>query len=44
MIEYYMDNCFLSSVHARFGDLEFNLFVVESGDSVNLEKAMHIAF
>ena len=28
------------SVHVRFGDLVFNLLAVESGEHVNLEKAM----
>ena len=39
-----MDNSLLSSVHIRFGDHTFNLWAVESGEPVNLEKAIHIVF
>ena len=31
-------------MHIRFGDPVFNLLAVKSGEPINLEKPMHIAF
>ena len=39
-----MDNYPLSSINVRFGDLAFNLLAGESGEPLNLEKAVHFAF
>ena len=39
-----MDNTLLSSINIRFGDYAFNLLAIESGEPVNLEKAICIVF
>ena len=44
IIEYCMDSSFLRSAQIRFGDLVFNIFTVDNGDPVSLEKAIHMVF